>query len=188
MAFADGQADPVPIIIGTNSAEGSLLGNAKADPAQVWGRSLAPADLPALRAAYGDEARDDDSFARLLFRDGYFAGPARFIAHHSDAYVYRFSYVLAPLQKRRAGAWHGSEVPFVFERWPIDDLDTTDHVVEATIHGAWIAFAKTGNPGWPAFKTSGQEMRFDANPSPRLPDDQGALDLLDKHMSPFARP
>jgi len=186
-AFADGYADPVPVVIGTNNAEGSLLGNGSADPAKVWGR-LTPADLSALRAAYGDAAKDDDSFARLLFRDGYFTGPARFIARHGDAWLYRFSYVLTPLQKRRAGAWHGSEIPFVFERWPIDDLDAADHRVETAIHNDWLAFARTGNPGWQPFKTSGREMRFDAAPSPREPGDQGALDLLEKHLSPFARP
>ncbi len=186
-AFADGTAADVPIIIGTNNEEGSLLGVDPGDPAKLFDK-LTPADLTALRATYGDDARDDKDFARLLFRDGYFTGPARFIARHSHAYTYRFTYVLAPLQKRRDGAWHGTEVPFVFERWPIDDLNATDHLVEGTIHNDWIAFAKTGNPGWPAFKASGQEMRFDAAPSPRAPDDVTALDQLEKRLSPFNRP
>ncbi len=183
-AFADGSTSNVPLIIGTNSAEGSLMGPGPLDPAKVWDR-LAPADLAALRTAYGDAARDNDAFARLLFRDGYFTGPARFVARHGNAWLYRFSYVLAPLQKRRAGAWHGTEVPFVFERWPIDDLAATDHRVEAAIHGAWIAFAKTGRPGWQTLGATGQEMRFDADPSPRKPDDQMALDLLDSRLSPL---
>jgi len=186
-AFAAGHADPVPVVIGTNSAEGSLLGNRPADPAKVWDQ-LGPADLAALRAAYGDQAKDDDAFARLLFRDGYFAGPARFIARHANGYLYRFSYVLAPLQKRRTGAWHGSEIPFVFERWPIDDLDATDHAVEAAIHEDWIAFAKTGQPGWQPLNASAREMRFDSAPAPRIPDDQSALDILDRRLSPFNRP
>jgi len=76
-------------------------------------------------------------------------------------------------------------VPFVFKRWPIDDLDATDHKVEAAIHGAWIAFAKTGQPGWQTLNTSGREMRFDADPSPRVPDNQDALDILDKRLSPI---
>ena len=186
-AIRDGKAADVPLIIGTNSEEGSLLGNGAQDPTKDWDR-LTPTDLTALRAAYGDQARDDTAFARLLFRDGYFAGPARFIARHSHAYLYRFSYVLAPLQKRRDGAWHGSEVPFVFERWPIDPSDPADRLVQTTIHSDWIAFARTGQPGWPSFKASGQEMRFDATPSPRAPDDTAVLDTLEKRLSPFGQP
>ncbi len=188
-AFADGSAaHNIPLVIGTNSQEGSLLGNGPIDPAKVWDQ-LTPADLAALRAAYGDAARDDTAFARLLFRDGYFTGPARFIARHSrDAYLYRFSYVLAPLQKRRDGAWHGSEVPFVFERWPIDPADPTDRAVQAAIHNDWVAFAKTGRPGWAAFSASGLEMHFDAPPSVRAPDDKAALDALDVRLSPFHQP
>ena len=186
-AFTDGRTAGVPLIIGTNSDEGSLLGTGPIDPAKVWGR-LTAADLAVLRAAYGDQARDDTAFARLLFRDGYFAGPARFIARHSEARLYRFSYVLSPLQARRSGAWHGSEVPFVFERWPIDPVDPTDRAVQAAIHNAWIAFARTGQPGWAAFNASGLEMRFDAAPSSRTPDDKAALDALDTRLSPFDHP
>ncbi len=186
-AFADDTAARLPLVIGTNSEEGSLLGNDAANPAKVWDR-LTPADLTALRTAYGAAATDDTAFAKLLFRDGYFTGPARFIARRADAYLYRFSYIRTPLQKRRTGAWHGSEVPFVFERWPIDDLDATDQTVETAIHGAWIAFAKTGKPGWPTLNAAGQEMRFDATPSPRAPDDQTALDRLDSRLSPVKQP
>ena len=186
-AFVDGHADPVPIVIGTNNAEGSLLGRGKADPAKVFDH-LTPTDLATLRADYGDAAKDDDAFARLLFRDGYFTGPTRFIARHSQSYLYRFSYVLSPLQQRRSGAWHGSEMPFIFERWPIDELDATDNTVEALIHGAWISFARTGNPGWPNFKASNKELRFDGAPSLRALDDQDALDRLDALLSPFNRP
>jgi para-nitrobenzyl esterase len=186
-AFAAGQAANVPIVIGTTDEEGSLLGNRDQDPTKSWDR-LTPADLTTLRAVYGDRARDDTAFARLLFRDGYFAGPARFIARHSTAYLYRFSYVLTPLQGRRTGAWHGSDVPYVFERWPIDPVDATDLKVQAAIHSDWIAFATTGHPGWVALKASGQEMSFDAAPSPRIPDDAAALDLLEKRLSPFGQP
>ncbi len=187
-AFAAGQAANVPLIIGTNSEEGSLLGNGTQDPTKFWNR-LSPADLATLRAAYGEAARDDTAFSRLLFRDGYFTGPARFIARHDpNAYLYRFSYVLTPLQKRRDGAWHGSEVPYVFERWPIDPSDPSDRAVQAAIHNDWLAFARTGRPGWPSFKASGQEMRFDTAPSLRAPGDTAALDLLEKRLSPFGQP
>ncbi len=184
-AFADGHAATVPIIIGTNNEEGSLLGPGTHNPASVWEHSLNAADLTTIRAAYGDTAKDDTAFAEMLFRDGYFTGPSRFIARHANAWLYRFSYVLAPLQARRSGAWHGSEVPFVFERWPIDDLNADDHRVEQAIHGDWIAFAKTGNPGWTTLKASSQEMRFDAHPSMQAPADQPALDRLDAKLSPL---
>lgn len=184
-AFAAGHAANLPIIIGTNSEEGSLLGAVTHSPASIWDHALTATDLTAIRAAYGDAAKDDSAFAEELFRDGYFTGPARLIARHTNAWLYRFSYVLTPLQSQRSGAWHGSEVPFVFERWPIDDLNADDRRVEQAVHGDWIAFAKTGNPGWAPLKASNKEMRFDAHPSPRAPEDQPALDLLDARLSPL---
>ena len=188
-AFAGGRAAHIPLIIGTNSEEGSLLG---LEPhAEGIFPALSAGDMEILKAAYGPRGADDESLARLLFRDGYFASEARWIAakvsaEGSPAYLYRFDYVLSVLRKRRAGAFHGSEIPFVFDRMPEIAVSDDDARVQRALHQCWVAFAGTGKPvcdkagDWPAFDRSGngQWMVFDAHPSMRPLDGVVALDLL----------
>ena len=54
------------------------------------------------------------------------------------------------------GACHGLEVPFVFDT--LDDPRVAPLAgpappssLAAAMHGAWVAFATTGDPGWPAY-------------------------------------
>ena len=188
VAFAAGRAAHIPLIIGTNSEEGSLL------RLDIHAEGLFPLvshdDLAQLARIYGPVAEDDASLARLEFRDGYFASEARWIAAKvtasgSPAYLYRFEYVLSALQHRRSGAYHGSEIPFVFERLPSLRTDEDDGRLERALHDCWVAFARTGKPAcaavsdWPAF--GGQDpkwMVFDAHPAARPIEAAAALDLL----------
>jgi para-nitrobenzyl esterase len=188
-AFAAGRAAHIPLIIGTNSEEGSLLGlDAHSDG--VFPK-LSAGDMGILKAVYGSQGKDDEELARLVFRDGYFASEARWIAakvsaQGSPAYLYRFDYVLSVLQKRRAGAFHGSEIPFVFNRMPEIPVSDDDMRVEKALHDCWAAFARTGKPAcanakdWPTFGPTGNGkwMVFDSHPSVRQLDDVAALDLL----------
>jgi len=187
-AFAAGRATPVPLIIGTNSEEGSLL------RLDVHSAGLIPQvskdDLARLQKIYGSEAADDASLARLEFRDGYFTSEARWIAAKVAAggvpvYTYRFEYVLGALQGRRSGAYHGSEIPFVFDHFPPVPTSEDDRRVERALHGCWVAFARTGKPvcadapGWPAFDVRDPKwMVFDAHPAAHPMGPVAALDLL----------
>jgi len=188
-AFAGGRAAHIPLIIGTNSEEGSLLG-LEPHSDGIFPK-LSADDMGVLKAVYGREGEDDERLARLVFRDGYFASEARWVAakvsaEGSPAYLYRFDYVLTVLQKRRAGAFHGSEVPFVFGRMPEIPVSEADTRVEQALHECWVAFARTGKPvcdkarDWPAFSPAGNGklMVFDAHPSARPLEDVAALDLL----------
>jgi para-nitrobenzyl esterase len=188
-AFAGGRVAHIPLIIGTNSEEGSLLGM---DPhSDGIFPKLSAGDMSVLKAVYGPQGMDDENLARLVFRDGYFASEARWVAakvsaQGSPAYLYRFDYVLSVLQKRRAGAFHGAEIPFVFDRMPQILVSADDMRVEQALHECWVAFARTGKPvceqagDWPAFgpNGNGQWMVFDAHPSARPLEDVAALDLL----------
>jgi para-nitrobenzyl esterase len=186
-AFAGGRAAQIPLIIGTNSEEGSLLG-LDAQSAGLFPK-LSANDLARLKAIYGEQASQDEAFARWVFRDGYFASEARWIAAKvsasgSPAYLYRFEHVLGALQTHRAGAYHGSEIPFVFDRMPEVRVTADDKRVERAMHNCWVAFARTGKPvcddapDWPTFVPSGQWMVFDAHPAARPLEHAAALDLL----------
>ena len=196
-AFAAGHAARIPLIIGTNSEEGALLGP---DPrTEGLFPKLTKDDQATLAKLYGPAASTDAALARLEFRDGYFASEAKWIAAKVGAsgvpaYLYRFDYVLGVLQSRRPGAYHGSEVPFVFGRLPTPRTDENDLRVERALHDCWVAFARTGKPtcadapDWPPFGqvdkgqgTQGQGnkwMVFDAHPAARPLDGEAALDLL----------
>jgi para-nitrobenzyl esterase len=188
-AFAGGRAAHIPLIIGTNSEEGSLLGlDAHSDG--IFPK-LSAGDMGILKAVYGSQGTADEDLARLVFRDGYFASEARWIAakvnaEGSPAYLYRFDYVLSVLQKRRAGAFHGSEIPFVFDRMPEISVSDDDMRVEQALHECWAAFARMGKPvcdkarDWPPFgpNGNGKWMVFDAHPSVRPLEKVVALDLL----------
>ena len=186
--FAAGRAAHIPLIIGTNSEEGSLL---SLDPhTEGLFPKVSKQDLAQLARIYGPEAAEDASLARLEFRDGYFASVARWVASKaamagSPAYLYRFEYVLSVLQGRRSGAYHGSEIPYVFDNFPPLRTTDDDGRVERALHACWVAFARTGKPtcadapDWPVF--GGQDpkwMVFDAHPTARPIEAAAALDLL----------
>ncbi len=190
-AFAQQHVAVLPLIIGTNDQEGSLLGpDAKAEGMFT---QLNAADLEQLKALYGAQSGDDNALARLLLRDGYFAGPARAVATAAaragaPVYLYRFAYVMNVLRGRRAGAHHGSEIPFVFENWPTSFLSDADQRVGRALHDCWIAFARSGRPdcadapGWQPLE-QGRWMVIDAHPGLRAIEDAAALDLLQSRLA-----
>ncbi len=54
------------------------------------------------------------------------------------------------------GAAHGLDLGFLFDNLghsPIEGPDPSK-AVAAAVHGAWVAFAKTGNPGWQPYESS----------------------------------
>jgi para-nitrobenzyl esterase len=194
-AIAAGHAARIPLIIGTNGEEGSVLG--REPHANSVFPQLSANDLAQLKTLYGTQASDDATLARLIFRDGYFAGPSRWIAaqfarHSEPVYAYRFNYVATILRGRRDGAYHGSEIPFVFER-SIGRIapPEEDRRVARALHDCWVAFARTSKPtcaeapGWTRFDGT-HWMVFDAQPSMRSIQDSAALDLLQGRLSKIA--
>ncbi|HVY89806.1 MAG TPA: carboxylesterase family protein, partial [Hyphomonadaceae bacterium] len=145
--FDAGKEAPVPLLIGTNSGEGSLLGE-NPDPKQIFPK-VQPEDFAKLTQAYG--GAEGAKLAKLMFRDGYFAGPTLDIARaHEKAgqpvYLYRFDFRMSVLRSRRPDAYHGSELPFVFGTLPPQAAGVDDALIQAAMHGCWATFARTGKP------------------------------------------
>ena len=88
--FARGHEAPVPLIIGSNTWEASLL------PPTGYA-AYAAALTPAVRAAYPDVAADPAQLAQAAFTDAVMGAPARWFATRaaarSRAWLYEFSYV-----------------------------------------------------------------------------------------------
>jgi para-nitrobenzyl esterase len=157
-AFAEGAVADVPLIIGANSGEDSLMA--------LFGRppeAIAATAPPSLRRVY---PADPDKAGRDIFGDWLMVAPARWVAGKAadgqPAWLYHFSYVGARF--RDAGvtrAAHAAEIQYVFEYWgrrtPMSEVSDEDRAMARLIHGCWTAFARTGRPdcpsgeAWPAY-------------------------------------
>lgn len=116
-AAMTGRLRAIPLLIGSNSDEGSLVKvYPKAVPAILEAMGD---DAAAVRAAYGQVAEDAPRFERELFGDVIFGAALRRIASlqstTAPTYLYKFDYVSESQRAQRPGAGHVSEVPYVFD-------------------------------------------------------------------------
>lgn len=88
------------------------------------------------------------------------------LASGGQAWNYLFAHVSTP----RLGAHHGADVPFVLDMFdrssPLAPADTPENrAVRDSMLDAWIAFARTGQPGWPSYRSAEATVRcFGATP------------------------
>ena len=167
-AFATGKAADVPLIIGSNSGEDSLMG--------PWNPNMAAAIPPAARSVYVDEAAaGDETLARAVFTDRVMGAPARWTAAKASsgkpAWLYHFSYVGGRFRPVVTRAFHAAEIQYVFEYWgrrtPMSMVSEDDKAMATLMHSCWVAFAKTSTPAcasgpaWPVYApASDQLMEF----------------------------
>ena len=126
-------------------------------------------------------ASDGDLMAAVI-TDWFYRIPAIRMAeaHITSAgagttYMYEFGW-RSPLFDGRLGACHAVELPFVFDR--LADTSSEGLVGSAapqsvadTVHGSWVSFAKSGDPGWPHFDLNRRAtMRF-MEDGPEVADD-----------------
>jgi para-nitrobenzyl esterase len=172
-AFARGEQARVPLIVGGNSFEASEFASLVAAAPKAVIAQL-HADPATAIPTYGDG--DKVKAAANLLTLSQVIEPDRFFARQNakagaPAWIYYFSYVPAPIRGAALGAWHGAEVPYVFETLPTvpsdrpasplmpthyPAADAEGEAIAGTMHAYWVAFAKTGHPAapdapaWPA--------------------------------------
>jgi para-nitrobenzyl esterase len=176
-ALADGHFDDVPLIIGSNSGEDSLLGPSPMPAARV--AVFAP---PAAKAFYKQEeaAGGDELVARAVFTDRVMGGPARWVAARASggapAWLYHFSYIGNRFRPAKTRASHADEIQYVFEYWgrrtPMSVVSEEDKQMASLMHACWVAFAKTSAPScggmaWPAYTPARDEL-MEFGPKPGL--------------------
>lgn len=183
--IAAGAGDAVDVIIGTNTddwrlwlvvsgAIGQVTDEMLRGPMATYGyQALATYGLPAdsALAAYRDrypEASPGDVLASAQ-TDWWMRMPAiRLADAHAGATGGTFMYEFA-WRSPGLGAVHALEVPFVFDTaTPEAPLfgsllgPNPPQELAAAMHRAWIRFATTGDPGWPAYDLDRRAtMRFD---------------------------
>ena len=149
-------------------------------------RGLDPASaLPTYRAA--QPAATPGDLVAAMVTDWFFRIPAIRLGeaqarNGGAAFLYEFAW-RSPLYDGRLGACHALEIPFVF-----DNLDPTTspmtgerppQALAGDMHRGWVAFAATGNPGWPRYDPAQRQvMRFDANARALVSDPDAATRRL----------
>jgi para-nitrobenzyl esterase len=172
-ALAAGHVPDVPLIIGTNSGEDSLMGFKPVRPEVI-------AKIPPItRTIWKEEAAaGDDALARALFTDRVFGGPARWIAKETSggqpSYLYYFSYVGSRFRPALTRATHAAEIQYVWEYWgrrtPMSTVSDEDRALARTMHACWVSFAKTSRPvcgdtPWPAYDPKADQLMEFGSPS-----------------------
>jgi para-nitrobenzyl esterase len=152
----------MPMIVGSNADEGSLL-------TQGWPVETAAQYEALLRANFGDWAgeaarvypcaADDCARARVaeLFADTQFNYGTRLLAQAMAAREPRTWLYLFTRRRphQQDGPHHGDEVGHVFGTFAgavpggTADFDATDQQVSDAMMGAWLAFARSGDPNGP---------------------------------------
>jgi para-nitrobenzyl esterase len=159
VAIATGRHARVPLMIGANSGEDSLLSHGGGIAKAMAG--VKPGLMKKLRQLYGPNL-SDETLVRNYLRDGLVTAPARWVVENwsstAPAYVYRFDHVDERLRARSNRAGHGSELFYVFQtlgKQPADAVAPTpgDEQLAAEMHARWIAFARTGSPNPPGLQT-----------------------------------
>jgi para-nitrobenzyl esterase len=177
-ALARGHFADVPLIIGSNSGEDSLLG-----PGPVPAARAAYFLPPEVKTAYAQEAAagGDELVTRAAFTDRIFGGAARWVAAKAadgqPAWLYHFSYIGDRFRPAKSRASHADEIQYVLEYWgrrtPMSVVSDEDRRMAALMHACWVAFAKTAKPTcggepWPAYDPArDQLMEFGPAPGVR---------------------
>jgi carboxylesterase type B len=188
-SIAAGAAGRVDLLVGTNTDDWKLFlvitgaisqitEEMLTGPVERYGyQSLAAYGLPvetalaAYRGRYPGAAPGE--LLAAVETDWWVRIPAiRLADAHASAsgagtYMYEFGWPAPGL-----GAVHGLEIPFVFDSLGKDALlfgplmgENPPQELADTMHAAWIAFATSGDPGWPRYDLSRRAtMRFDTTP------------------------
>jgi para-nitrobenzyl esterase len=177
-ALEAGRGSDVPLLTGTNAEEFRFFFVPTGFAAAVTPESLPlvlgalgiSQDIAALYQANRPGASPGDVLCSLV-TDRFFRNPmfAAAEARHAaggpaGTYIYEFAW-RSPVQD--LGAAHVVELPFVFGNLKTPDVPVSTELPEdlaAEMHGAWIRFATTGDPGWEPFDASYPVMTFGATP------------------------
>lgn len=173
-AVRQGRTANIPILIGTNADEGTLLASVM-PPADLFLNQLFGNDTRAKHAAKSAYPNNisELEMTSLITRDYLYTCSSSEVARsmvRSGQKVWRY-YFNASFPNTQpfvgAKAWHTSEIGLIFGTYPRNNLTTAAQMrLSRTMQQAWADFAKAPQqgPGWAALGTSQTDLRlFDAD-------------------------
>ncbi|MGH9586610.1 MAG: carboxylesterase/lipase family protein [Acidobacteriaceae bacterium] len=164
----------IPTMAGTNANEGNLFLQ-HYDPTSTasftaWvNQWFAPCGKTVL-AEYGPKTpADAHAAADRLITDAIFLHSVFLFARDTHGFLYRFTYVSPTGEKTGMGAFHSSELPYVFGHThrPGVDYKMADHRLSDKMMTMWVHFARTGDPnlmfstGWTRIGSNGETPYMD---------------------------
>jgi para-nitrobenzyl esterase len=174
-----GASAGVDVMVGTNTEEERLFmvpnGAINHTTEEILAGTVAAYGLPveATLATYRAIRRDASAgdLLEAIVTDWFFRIPAIRLAEASltsgsPTYMYEFAW-RSPQFDGRLGACHALEIPFVFDTLEDEGLEplqgsNAPQQVADKMHAAWVAFATSGDPGWPGYDLRRRAtMRFD---------------------------
>lgn len=157
----------VPTMAGSNTNEGNLF-LAHYHPADtssfaVWvNEQFAPCTKTVL-AQYGPSSpAQARTAADRLITDAIFLYGTYLFARDTHGYLYRFSHISPFGASSGLGAYHSSELPYVFGHThnPAINYQPVDHHISDQMMTMWLHFARTGDPN---LMNSSEWTRIGAN-------------------------
>jgi para-nitrobenzyl esterase len=175
--LAEAGAAGVEMILGSNADEWLMYveEDAGRDELAQWAKAHSADNAGALLAAVADESEPRRALDRLMTARNMLC-PSRALADYINerggrAWVYYFSRQRAGTGGDKLGAYHGTELPYVFgshDAWlPTESADT---LLTSAVMDYWLAFVRQGDPdvagrpAWPVY-TNRQPLvlRLDTN-------------------------
>jgi para-nitrobenzyl esterase len=163
-ALNDAQTMQVDVLIGTNADEWYMYIDENSGRAELerWLHEYAPDQAEQLLREIESEPDARRAMDRIRTA-GRMMCPSRILAGRvsdlgASSWVYYFTRQRAGPGGEKLGAYHGTEIPYVFDMH--DDwlpTEAEDRVLTEAVMDYWVQFARTGNPNlptrpaWPQF-------------------------------------